>query len=443
MERGMSEPAARILLRSPKAPFEVTPLRAILARDILANNTGNLVFLHAAYRLLATPEARIASDGMRIRPADADRINAEHDIYVLPFANAFRPQFANRLQRWTRLIRRLRIPVVVLGIGAQSSLDYDLAPLARIDPIVREFVAAVLDRGPSIGVRGEFTERYLRHLGFRDVEVIGCPSVFMDGPTLRVEKRVARLDTDAPMAFNTAPSQASLGPLLRDLARRHPGLTYVAQDRAALEVLALGAVQRGAPPPPGFPSSRGDPLVRERRVRVFPDPWPWIDFLRTVDFAFGSRAHGNLVSLVAGTPAYILAHDSRTLELARYHEVPHRPVPANPLEVDPLALYESADYGPLNRGHAARWATFEGYLRRHGLASVFDAGGSEAFDARIARLRFPVPGDPASPGGTLGLGYRLRGRLRRVVRRLCGRRTGKRSRAGGGARTGGHGGGSR
>jgi hypothetical protein len=424
----MREPATRILLRSPKPPLEVTPLARVLARDILANNTGNLVFLHAAYRLLASPAARITPDGMRIRPAAADRINAEHDVYVLPFANAFRPQFARRLQRWTTLIRRLRIPVVVLGIGAQSGLDYDLERLAPIDRIVRDFVGAVLDRGPSIGVRGEFTERYLRHLGFRDVEVIGCPSVFMDGPSLRVEQRVPRLARDSPMAFNTAPSQASVGPLLRELTRRHPRLTYVAQDRAALEILAVGAVQRGTPPPPGFPSGRDDQLVRDGRVRVFPDPWPWIDFLRAVDFTFGSRAHGNLVSLVAGTPAYILAHDSRTLELARYHEVPHRALPAEPLEVDPLELYESADYGPLNRGHAARWTTFEGYLRRHGLATVFAAGGSEAFDAEIARLRFPVPGDPTSPGGTLGVHYRLRRGIRRIVRRLTGRRTRGRSR---------------
>jgi hypothetical protein len=430
----MPEPATRILLRSPKTPFEVSGLASILARDILANNTGNLVFLQASYRLLATPGVRITPDGMRIRPADADRINEEHDVYVLPFANAFRPQYRGRLERWTKLIRRLRIPVVVLGIGAQSSLEYDLERLAPIDAPVRDFVAAVLDHGPSIGVRGEFTERYLRHLGFRDVDVIGCPSVFMNGPSLRVEKRAARLEPDSPMAFNTAPSQASVGPLLPELARRFPRLTYVAQDRAALEVLALGRVQRGAAPPPGFPDGNAHPLVRDGRVRVFPDPWPWIEFLRGVDFVFGSRAHGNLVSLIAGTPCYVLAHDSRTLELARYYDVPHRPLPSDPLTIDPLALYESADYAALNSGHPARWATFQAYLRRHGLRDVFEAGGGDAFDARIAQLRFPVPGDPSSPGGRLGAGDRLRRRLRRWIRRITrrrGTRQPSRSRSGG------------
>ena len=57
--------------------------------------------------------------------------------------------------------------------------------------VVRDFVAAVLDRGPSIGVRGELTADFLRRLGSRDVEVIGCPSMFFHGPRLDVAKRTA------------------------------------------------------------------------------------------------------------------------------------------------------------------------------------------------------------------------------------------------------------
>ncbi|WP_410089573.1 polysaccharide pyruvyl transferase family protein, partial [Streptomyces sp. gb1(2016)] len=51
------------------------------------------------------------------------------------------------------------------------------------EPTVREFVTEVLNRSASIGVRGEFTEQYLKNMGFRDVEVIGCPSMFMNGET--------------------------------------------------------------------------------------------------------------------------------------------------------------------------------------------------------------------------------------------------------------------
>jgi hypothetical protein len=412
----------RILLRSPKHPFEVFPLETVLDETILSKNTGNLVFLNAAYRLLATPGTEITPDRLRMRPADAGRINEEHDVYVLPFANAFRPQYQDKLVRWTRLIEGLRIPVVVLGVGAQSNLAYDVAALAPIDATVRRFVSAVLDRGPSIGVRGEFTELYLRHLGFRDVDVIGCPSVFINGPALRIEKRVDRLGPESRLAFNTAPSQATMGPVLTSLTKRYRNLTYVAQDLAAIELLALGRIDEAPPPPPGFPAAASDPLVREGRLRVFPEPLPWIEYLRGMDFVFGSRAHGNLVSLMAGTPSYVLAHDSRTLELARFFDVPHRPLADVTVDLDPSELYDEADYGPMQAGHPARWAAFAAYLRRHGLDHVFEAGGAEAFDRRLAQIRYPVPGDRSTPGGTLGLAEQIRRRLRRARRGRLARR---------------------
>ena len=62
---------------------------------------------------------------------------------------------------------------------------------------MKAFVRAVLDHGPSIGVRGELTAEYLRSLGFRDVEVVGCPSMFAWGPDLRVERKVPELTRDA------------------------------------------------------------------------------------------------------------------------------------------------------------------------------------------------------------------------------------------------------
>jgi hypothetical protein len=406
----------RVLLRTPRTPFEALGLEKVLAEGLIAGNAGNLVFLHAAYRLLATPGTEITPDRLAARPEDAERINAEHDVYVIPFANAFRRQFKANLDRWTALISRLRIPVVILGVGAQSDLDYRLEPLADMDESVRAFVRAVLDRGPSIGVRGEFTARYLEHLGFHDVEVIGCPSVFLNGPHMNVQKKVPRLGPDARIAFNTAPSQAEAGPLLDALQHRFANLAYVAQDQASLELLILGRIRRAPSPPAGFPAESGHPLVRGHRLRVFAEPWPWIDFLRGQDFTFGSRAHGNLVSVAAGTPSYILAHDSRTLELARYFDIPHRPLREVQPTLDPATLYDEADYGPLNSGHAARWATFERYLRRHGLDHVFAAGGAEAFDERIASTAYVIPGDPA--GGTLGLPYRLRGGITRRLRRV-------------------------
>ena len=71
----------------------------------------------------------------------------------------------------------------------------------------------------------------------------------------------------------------------------------------------------------GAPITLDHPLIRSDRVRFFLDPKTWFDHLAQYDFSFGTRIHGNIAALLAGTPALLLAHDSRTLELAEYHEI--------------------------------------------------------------------------------------------------------------------------
>ena len=314
----------RILLREPKDPFEVVSAERTLEANLIGDNSGNLLFLEAAHKILATSDATVTPDRFGAHRLGADRINERFDVYVVPLANAFRPSFEANLVALTRVIERLRIPVVVLGVGAQGTVGYDAARLAPIEASVRAFMTAVLDRSPSVGVRGEFTHDYLRGLGFRDVEVIGCPSMFVAGDRLAVERRVPALGPDSPIAMNVSPYVKAMAPIVASHLERYPDLRYIAQDLETLETLLWGGRDADGPVPPTMPVRTSHPLFQDRQVGLYVDPWPWIDALRTVDFSFGTRIHGNIAALLAGTPAVVLAHDSRTLELARYFEIPHR-----------------------------------------------------------------------------------------------------------------------
>ena len=191
----------QILLRATKSPFEVRSPLETLEDNLIAGNSGNLVFMGAAWKLLSAPGVEITPDRLELRPAHADEINERFDCYVVPLANAFRLSFEATLVRMTEVIRRLRIPVVVLGVGAQGTLDYGFDGISSMERSVRDFMGAVLDRSPSVGVRGEATAAYLNGLGFRDVEVIGCPSMFLRGLDLRVERRVETLDAGSSVAI--------------------------------------------------------------------------------------------------------------------------------------------------------------------------------------------------------------------------------------------------
>ena len=406
----------RILLRSGKDPFEIASPEATIESNIIADNCGNLVFMEAAHKILSAPGVEVVADRLSLSPRDAARINAEYDAYVVPLANAFRISYEPLLIRLTQVIERLRIPVVILGVGAQGTVDYDTERLKPIERSVRAFTRAVLDRSPAIGVRGELTRDYLVGLGFRDAEVIGCPSMFMWGADLRVEKRLPQLERDARVSLNVSPYVKAMGKVVMANVERYPNLTYVAQDIATLELLVWGEPAKAAAMHSLVPVHGSHPLFAQRRARLYLDPWPWISDLGTADFSFGTRIHGNIAALLAGTPAYVFAHDSRTLELARYFGIPHRAMRDVPADVDPADLYAEADFRALNDGHPARLATFLDYLSRNGLDHIFaHDGASEAFDRRIAVTAYPpaVGIDPPSWSG--GLGSRAR-RRRFLVR---------------------------
>ncbi|QTD98500.1 polysaccharide pyruvyl transferase family protein [Streptomyces cyanogenus] len=386
----------RILLRSGKSPYDVLSVEEALHRDVIATNAGNLIFSDAAHKILETPGTEVVSNGIGTDVTAAARINEEYDAFVVPLANAFRPSFESRLKRMTRLIGKLRIPVVVLGVGAQTGLGYDPARLKPMEQSVREFCAAVLERSASIGVRGEFTEQYLRDMGFRDVEVIGCPSMFLHGRELDVRKKVPELSADARIAVNGSHSAVQRQGLDRIITRTHaryPNLCFVGQNISDARQLHWRDLTDPNARVTAMPTHPDHPMYREGKVRVYVDPVTWIDDLRSFDFSFGSRIHGNIAALLAGTPATVLCGDSRTLELCRYFEIPHLRLDQaakDPEAADPARLYAQADLGGLVGGHAERFDRFVRFLDKNGLQNTFTHGdGGAAFDERMRALSFP------------------------------------------------------
>ena len=201
----------KVLMRAGKNPFTTIGYEDVLQNNILGTNSGNLIFAHAAHKTLLTDDVQITHSGYTAKPLNADEINEKYDYFVLPFANAFRKSFESHLKSYTKLIKKLKIPVVVVGVGAQTDLNYNMESMRSIDESVTDFVSAVLDRSASIGVRGELTASYLNKLGFKDVDIIGCPSLFLHGPDFRIEKKKKFLNEESNIAINISPYVKSMG----------------------------------------------------------------------------------------------------------------------------------------------------------------------------------------------------------------------------------------
>ena len=386
----------RLLIRSGKDPFTPVVAESTLTQDVFNSNSGNYLFQHAVWKALSVDGAELTSNGTlseRTLPeaGDAKRINEEFDRFVIPLANAFRPDFAPRLDRLSALLKDVTIPVTVVGIGAQAAHGQGIESLEAIADAVKRFVRLVLDRSASIGVRGEFTQSYLVSLGFPadSIDVIGCPSLFLHGRDLTVTKKVDAVTADSPLALNLTPEVRGIGAFATAQAQRHPNLTYIGQDANDLRMLLWGV-----PFPhvhdPLVPVHMDHPLYQSDRIRLFLDTWPWYDFLATQHFAYGTRFHGNVAALLARTPALLLAHDSRTLELADYHQMPYRVMPELAPDLLVEELYEQADMTAFNAELPHGFDRYTAFLDRNGLEHIWRPGnGTGDFEERLADATFP------------------------------------------------------
>jgi hypothetical protein len=321
------------------------------------------------------------------------------------------------------------MPVTVVGVGMQAPIDAvdaetgyvrmgrtgstrvaDAGALARHDDVVRAFVAAVLAKSQSIGVRGDLTRNYLVSLGVDAdrVDVIGCPSLFTWGPGLQVDKPRRPLHRRSRVAVNIDHRVAGMGDLVERNAALYPRLTCIAQDSVSARVIITGRDEFDLNRHDArMPIHTGHPLFRAGRVAYFPSPWAWIEYMRRQRFAFGTRLHGNIAALLAGTPAHLLVHDTRTLELARYHGIPHSLLSEATTPPTAAELYERTDLAAFNAVHAERFDTYLRFLHRNGFSTVFDDGrDAGAFDRSIRAGRRSGPvyarrGAPPPPTATV------------------------------------------
>ncbi|MFD1720836.1 polysaccharide pyruvyl transferase family protein [Amnibacterium endophyticum] len=404
----------RVLVRAGKHPFTVLRPEAALAFDrggTFAGNIGNVLFIDSVVKALSAPGVEVVPNAMlterpaAMAPGYAARLDDEFDALVLPMANAFKPKFLPQLTALATVVERLTIPVTIVGIGAQFD-DYrpDAAHFGdEVNAAVRRFVAAVLERSASIGVRGERTAEYLRDLGFADdqVDIIGCPSVFRDADPEPVAAP-APLHAGSAVALSVTPKLEPFWPILMRNLERYPNLTYVPQEAADY------ALQLYGQPVPYYrsratgtgklvldersPIHWDHPLYQQDRVRCFVDASTWFDFMRRQDFGFGTRLHGTIAALANGVPGVLLTHDSRTTELAEYHRLPSMPLEDAAPDLDAADLAAGADYASFNAARTEGFARYTAFLEKNGIDHVFKHdGAADAWETELRSRAFPGP----------------------------------------------------
>lgn len=388
----------RILMRAQMSPFDNYGIETIVEKNTIGNNLGNLLFPHGIARNLMTEDTQIDTVRFteRFTPAQIQEINEKYDMLVLPFANAFRISFIKELKNVTEVVRKLKIPCVVIGAGFQANLDQELSN-KELASAVQKFVKAVLKKSDSIGLRGERTARYLKRLGFveeRDFTVIGCPSMFTFGKELPKISHKA-LTPSSRVSMNSKISlPGNFQKFMERSAAELPDHYYIPQVIEEISMMSSGVPlpKKFAPKPPkDFPADLTHHIYQEDRGITFTNVMSWLNFLKKLDFSFGSRIHGNIAAILAGIPAYVLVSDQRILELVEYHHIPHSMLSDITDKTSIFDLYEKTDFDSIYQGHEQRFLHYLDFLNRNGVSHIWDSNGEADhiwFDDKLAEIDF-------------------------------------------------------
>lgn len=407
----------KYLIRSGKLPTDNLATSEYLERNVLGSNSGNFLYLHGIIRTLMLDEGvtfESTQYKMIFTKDEIDRFNRECDGYIIPLADAFRMDFVPELIHQTKLIKKLKMPVWLIGVGVSRKAietvraEADLAerekawregmltekPEGRIvlSTAVKKFINAILDKGTVIGIRGADTAEFLSELGYTEGEhfqIIGCPSMYTFGKHLKI--RDTEKGRDCPVAFNLSQSMKA-----RKFITRARGefddVIYVGQVMAELQTLYWGSDFRVYNTDEGwdvnnmtFPSTLDHPLYKEDKVRFFVNAHEWVDFMKTRDFVFGTRLHGNIAGVIAGTPSLMIAKDKRMKELAEFHGLCY--IMDNHLKnyKDIHELIADTDFHKPEKKHEENFLNFLDFLAVNGLKTIYDEDKDRA-DAPLDRM---------------------------------------------------------
>lgn len=303
-------------------------------------NSGNLMFQLAATRLIGGKLEHVGFSG---QPYGSLTVFRGLNYFVFPAANHLRADGA-----WDLLVgylKTIRVPLIVLGLGAQADHDGDPTTTAarlRENKSVMALVSLLQDKAKLITTRGAFSEAVCHELGLKDVLRIGCPSQFINpDKTLgaAIETQLSKLkdgEASARIAM-TASAPSELQGWRGELEERlflwtaaSSGL-YIQQscedwffDGPAGRLADLTPQQISYAHRHVAPSMGQGAFVEALRnaFRIYFDARAWIEDLSASDFAVGTRIHGNMAALAAGRPGVVVTHDARVAELADEMHVP-------------------------------------------------------------------------------------------------------------------------
>lgn len=365
----------RILVRAPMSPLDNYSSQELLEKDRFGVNVGNLVYQYSIFRTLYNDDVSVEADGLIMDPSRADWINENFDMYVLPFADAFRPDFTKYLRLYTALFKKLKIPICITGIGIRAPYEPNFNEPFSFDDDVKKFMDAALEKSTIVGLRGNLTGEYLKKLGYKEDKhfmAIGCPSMYTYGRHLKIKN--LDLNLDSKLSLNgTQGMSDSLMSYIHDISNQYENANFVPQVWPEMVLNYLGGPSV-AHHSEKYPYSISSKFHREGKVKFFLNAQSWFDYMKNIDLSFGSRLHGNIVATINGTPSLTIASDARVRELVEYHNLPSYSLEKYNNELSKMKfsdIVSDIDFHSSEKNHYQNFCKYVSFLNRNSVISNF------------------------------------------------------------------------
>ena len=333
----------------------------------VCQNWGNRLWFQGIYSAIDKSENNYSFLKEHI---DIEEINSEFDFIILPMANFFAVEYRDGISQFAEIFGKIRIPVYVIAVGAQADSYDQLSDLISVigEPS-KKFIKAVYSSGGDFALRGDLTKEVVTKLGFDSAVVTGCPSLYQLGPGLNIPTTKVPLSLLSPV-FNGRIHQFS------SLMDEFPSSKFMDQDQLYRQLLApvdqLDSLdfksQANFANNYGFNTAK---MISVSRCVMAADMNDWRNYLieNGFNYSYGTRIHGTIMALLSGIPATLSAHDSRTLEMAEFFDIPHVMFPGKISKRDVYRGYEEMDYCKFNKSIKQKYLVYRDFLINHGIVT--------------------------------------------------------------------------
>lgn len=360
-------------------------------------NAGNMIHARAPQRMFdrrQTIEYNTQPWLLWGEKSYADFVNTHCDHLIVTMANTIwvNKDFSEKYRRFQRMLELYDVPLTIFGLGVRSPVE-DLSEAWLPDAAI-DMLRYMEERAAPIGVRGEFTKQVFEKLaGVTKVQVTGCPSFFSEPAAFGRLRNNLKKGKPGTFSYSGTkyerPEERAL--LLRTV--KDEGI-YIEPTNADNHRAHLRALKRQELRMPGYLLENGhvtgegnaaelelNPSLQATRqewefffrnqYRMFRNPDDWMQMNReVVSHTFGTRFHVNMASLLSGTPATWVTHDSRTRELARFFHVPSVSLEHSAMMTSEDFRRVSSNYDEMFDHLPALFDNWQSYMEAHNLPYV-------------------------------------------------------------------------